>query len=132
MHDNGALRRQGCREAATTNGYAPGADREVVPRADEPLAAREEAGEVVADADGGEEGPEEPLPGLLGADLDERRAAEEEAEEVGEDVVDDDERRGEHEPDEAFEDVRDEEGRLLGREKADVMGERQLESKNGR
>jgi hypothetical protein len=51
---------------------------------------------------GADGGADEALPGLLGGELNERRAAEEEANEVGGDVVDDDECHGEQEPEDAL------------------------------
>jgi hypothetical protein len=51
---------------------------------------------------GADGGADEALPGLLGGELDEGRAAKEEADEVGGDVVDDDEGHGEQEPEDAL------------------------------
>lgn len=67
--------------------------------ADEILIATQEVGEDDAKHDRREAAADESLPGLLGAQLDERRFAEEEAEHVRHDVVANNHHDGHDEPD---------------------------------
>ena len=60
-------------------------------------------GQPQAHEDRGHAAADEPLPGLLGAELDERGPAHEEAEEVRHDVVDDHHHDGHDEPNESLE-----------------------------
>lgn len=81
----------------------------VANRADKVAELAEEVGEDEAKDHGGEAAAHEALPGLLGAELDQRRLAEEEAKHVGHDVVADNHGDGHDEPDHALEDVLDDE-----------------------
>ena len=85
--------------------------REVFPGARQPLELHERAREPPGDAHGAERAADEPLPGLLRGQLDERRPSEEDPGEVGHRVVDHDEDGRQEEPeDAALEEVRDHRG----------------------
>ena len=76
--------------------------------ADHEVALAQEVAETDADEDGGDAAADEPLPRLLGAELDEPRLAHEEAEHVGHDVVDHDHHDGQNVPDEALKKILEE------------------------
>ena len=73
--------------------------------ADEIVVLAHEVGNAHAHKDGGDAAADEALPGLLGAELDERGAAEEEAEHVGHHVVQYDHHDRDDEPNQALKHV---------------------------
>jgi hypothetical protein len=94
---------------------APRADAEVPDGADHIIVPHEEHPPTEREDDSAPKRAHEPLHRLFRRQLDERRAPEGDAPDVGEHVVADDERGWDPEPDQAFEDVIDDEvagGRL--------------------
>ena len=84
---------------------APGAYAEVTDRADHVIKAHEVCAPEETEDERAEECADEALDCLLGRQLDEGRATNSDAPDVGKDVVADNEGRGDPEPNETFEDV---------------------------
>lgn len=102
----------------------PGPDvcAQVVDGADEVLVLRHNVRDTDAPEDGEEPCAEEPLPRLLGRDLDKGGPAKGNSAEIGENVIGNDHGRGQDEPDVAFENVVDDKVRLADNEKKGHVG----------